>query len=106
MGHVLSLQQPRPDDYVWAIKRIKKLWNEGAIEFTPYCQRRMEQRQIFTSDVRDIIRSGHIVGHSKPDEHWRYEIEGKSIDLGRGSCIVEIASHLIVVNAYAANRQP
>lgn len=104
MGTVVQFQ-PRPDDYARVLRRIKKLWHEGEVEFRPYAQKRMKERNLLASDARDIIRSGRIVGHSKPEDDWRYELEGKLLDGGKASLIVEIAGHLIIVNFYPANRR-
>ena len=104
MGEVVQLQ-PRPDDYARALRRIKRLWDEGEVEFIPYAQKRMKERNLLPSDARDIIKRGRIVGHSKPDDYWRYELEGKLLDGGRASLIVEMANQLLIINFYPANRR-
>jgi hypothetical protein len=100
MGDVIALSQSQPEDYVGAINQIKKLWNEGEVEFRPYCEKRMKMRRLLPSDVRDIVRGGRIVGHSKPGDYWRYEIVGRLLDGGKAKCVVEIANQLLIINIY------
>lgn len=104
MGEVVQFK-PRPDDYARALRQIKRLWAEGEVEFVPYAQKRMKERNLLPSDARDIIRLGRIVGHSKGDEYWRYEVRGKLLDGGSASLIVEIAGQLLIINFYPANRR-
>jgi hypothetical protein len=104
MGIVIPLE--RPDNYAWIIKRIRKLWREGDVTWTPHVEVEMKRRKLLLPDIRHIINTGIIVGHTKPRSHWRYEIKGKLLDGGKATCIVEINGRLIIVTCYVANRWP
>lgn len=104
MGEVIPIEQP--DNYALAINRIRKLWFEGDVTWTSHVKKVMERRKLLPPDLRHIITTGLVVGHSKPGSHWRYEIQGRLLDGGKASCVVEINGHLIIVTCYVANRWP
>jgi hypothetical protein len=104
MGEVIPLQ--RPDNYAWIIRRIRKLWREGEVTWDSHLERALLKRKLLLADVRHIIDKGTIVGHSKPRSHWRYEIQGKLLDGGKATCIVEVNGLLVIVTCYVANRWP
>lgn len=104
MGDVVPLQ--KPDDYVRALKRIRKLWEESEVEFLPHAKKQMAKRGLQVSDARHVIRYGRVIEHSKPGEFWRYTIQGPLLDGGQARCVVEVNHHLIIVTFFVAGRRP
>lgn len=86
-----------PENYKVAFQRIKNLWEEGEVEFTPHAQDQMSQRGCETTDLQHIIKFGRIVGHSRPKVLWRYRIDGTTVDGVKAYCAVEIDRRLIIV---------
>jgi hypothetical protein len=64
MGDVVPIEQP--DNYAWVIRRIRKLWYEGNVTWTPHVEKEMKRRKLLLPDIRHIIKMGTIVDHSKP----------------------------------------
>ncbi|MEE9219305.1 MAG: DUF4258 domain-containing protein [Acidobacteriota bacterium] len=89
-----------PTNYWRAIKRIRKLWQEGNVTWIPHAEEQMRVRGIDLTDVAHLIRYGRIVNHSRPVELWRYEIKGKMVDGGQAKCVVEIDGALIIITLF------
>ena len=90
-----------PLSYAQATQRIKKLWTQGQVTPTPYAGERMRQRRLTMLDVEAIMKTGWVVEHSKPSNHWRYTVVGKLVDGRRAQFIAELHGALVVViNAY------
>jgi len=95
MGNVVLLYDP--SDHTWALRRIKRLWDEGNVILLPHARKRMEERRLDTLDIQYIIRYGLIVEHSRPKELWRYKIQGKALDARKASVLVEIDIHSVII---------
>ena len=95
MEEVYRLENPL--NYNFAIRRIRKLWNDGYTRFTIHVQKRMNERNIDTTDIQNMIRYGRVIDHSRPKEHWRYTVEGPILDRRKGKCVVEINGTLIII---------
>jgi hypothetical protein len=98
VDNVIPIEDPA--NYTRAHQRIKKLWNEGEVEFVIHAKGRMSERALDVTDIQHLIKYGGIVDHSKPGNLWRYVIEGRTIDGTRGRVVVGINGSLVVVTAY------
>ena len=76
---------------------IKDLWNTGHVQFLPHAKKRMKERQFNLDDVKHVLWYGRLVEWSKPEETWRYKLEGHSVDGKKGAVVVEITAHLIII---------
>ena len=83
------------------MSRIKDLWTNGKVVFTTHARERMLEREVETTDIKNILYYGRIVDHSCDDvrqEVWGYTIEGKLVDGGKNaSCVVKIDRSLIII---------
>jgi hypothetical protein len=86
-----------PTNYRRVQERIRKLWEEGAVEILPHAALRMKERKMEITDVYNVIRYGRVTEHSKPGELWRYVVEGKTVEGTKAGVVVEIDGTLIVV---------
>ena len=95
MAKIIPLRDPT--NYRRVYERIKGLWNEGKVVIQPHAKDQMRRRRLHTPDVDYVIRTGRIVGHSRPHTWWRYVIDGRSVDGTRMRCVVEINGQLVLV---------
>jgi hypothetical protein len=86
-----------PANYKRARQRIRRLWDLGETKITHHARVRMGERRLDVTDVQQVIRYGQIVDHTKPGEHWRYVIDGKTVEGLRLRVVVEINGLLMVV---------
>lgn len=89
-----------PTNYRRVHQRIKKLLDNGAVQILGHAKQRVKQRRIDNLDIANVIKYGQLVGHSRPKELWRYEIEGKTVERKDMTCIVEIDARVIVITVY------
>ena len=89
--------EDRPLSYKRVMERIRVLWKEGTVIYSPHALKRMRERKIDASDVEQLVRYGHVVSHRKPGQLWRYTVAGLSVDRERITCAVEINGKLIIV---------
>lgn len=103
MGKAKGSPLPFPDytAYGDVILRIRKLWNEGAVEFLEHAQDQMDARQVDALDVQQVIRFGKIISHVPPEENpsglWRYTLRGKAVDGDKLDCVFDIDVNLVIV---------
>jgi hypothetical protein len=102
MGEVVALYDPQ--DRSRAVKKIRRLWNEGSVEILQHAKERMAERDLDIHDVQNILQYGQITEISHPHAHWRYTITGRSIENNRAKCIVEINGRLIIVTVVDLTR--
>lgn len=95
MGELVPLHDPQ--DTKRAIRRIRRLWNDGAVEIHGHAADRMLERGIDVHDIKSIIEGGRITEISRPMTLWRYKVTGKTVDGLRAACIVEIDGGLIIL---------
>ena len=102
MGEVVRLLRRRARTR--AKKRIRKLWEEGSIQFAqPHAIQRLEERGLDANDIQNIIRNGKVThgGASYfPDTPRRFILEGPAVDGEIVVCVVDINHSLVVVTAY------
>jgi hypothetical protein len=55
-----------PTNYRRIITVIRRLWDEGEVQFSPHATKRMRRRGLDVNDVQHIIRYGSILSHSRP----------------------------------------
>lgn len=87
----------RPLSYKRAMERMRVLWKEGTVIYSPHALKRMRERKIDAPDVEQLVKYGHVVSHRKSSQVWRYTVAGFSVDGERISCAVEINGTLIIV---------
>ena len=102
MGELLPLHDPQNRSRV--LRRIRKLWDEGSVEFVEHAETRMKERQLDVHDIHNILHHGQITEISRPHTRWRYTIVGKSIEDKRAKCVVEVNGRLIVVTVVDLTR--
>lgn len=100
MGNVVPLHDP--SNYVWAIRRIKSLWNEGNFEILPHAQERMKKWKLDILDIEHIVKYGRVVEHTMPQNLWRYKVQGTAVDRRRAHCMIEIDGSLIIVTVVSS----
>lgn len=111
MGEILPIRgditpSSRPDDYIWAIKRIKHLLAHGNVIPLYHARLRGRERNLNNQDVQHIIRTGMVVDHSHPGDLWRYVVEGTTAESDKAACVVEIDERdLIIVSAYFKHKK-
>jgi hypothetical protein len=95
MGEIIALYDPQ--DRSRALKKIRKLWNEGTVEILKHAQDRMSERDLDVHDIANIIQHGRITEITHPHVRWRYAITGKTIENKRAKCVIEINGRLIII---------
>ena len=85
-----------------AIERIRLLERDVGIVLTGHARQRMAQRKLSRRDIRQCLKYGRVVEHSKPFRLWRYKVEGSTIDGDPMSCVVEINGKLILITVIRA----
>ena len=85
-----------------AIERILLLERDVGIVLTGHARQRMAQRKLSRRDIRQCLKYGRVVEHSKPFRLWRYKVEGSTIDGDPMSCVVEINGKLILITVIRA----
>ncbi len=80
-----------------AIERIRLLERDVGIVLTRHARLRMAQRKLSRRDIRQCLKYGRVVEHSKPFRWWRYKVQGSTIDGDPMSCVVEINGKLIFI---------
>ncbi len=103
MAKIIPLRDPT--NYRRVLQRIKELWKEGEVEIKPHAKDRMRERDIYTTDMENVIRYGRVMQHSRPKTLWRYVVEGPSVDSGPIGCVVEIDGRLIIVTVVDIRRR-
>lgn len=95
----VSETHDRPLHPSLAMERIRNLWTEGSLLVLSHAQRRMRERSITTDHIGQVIHSGRVTEHSKPDlrRNWRYTVQGHTKDGVKVTCIVELADSLILI---------
>jgi hypothetical protein len=102
MGKIVALNDPCDKPRV--LQRIKKLLIESEVQILFHAQNRMRFRHLDMSDVQNVLRYGMITEITPSGEHWRYRVEGKTIDGKRAGCIVEINGRLLIVTVFEIGR--
>lgn len=99
MGEIIPLPEG-PLHQKRAMERIKALWKEGTVIWTHHAESVMRMRKLEITDVQHIIRYGRVTEHSRGRHHWRYTVEGTSVDGDPAACSVEINGMLVVVTVF------
>jgi len=85
-------------DYARIHRRIKRLWEEGAVEIHQHAQRGMAKRKLDVLDLQQIVQYGSIISHDRRGEQWRYRIQGASVSGTTASCVVAIEDRVLVIS--------
>jgi pentose-5-phosphate-3-epimerase len=101
MGEVIPFEDPL--NYRRVMQRIRSLLEEGTIFITPHAREEMAKDDLDDTDVIHILGVGSIRpgSHSKPRAHWRYVVEGQSVDRRKAACVVEVEGGMVVVTVFA-----
>jgi len=101
MGKVIRLTRSRSKRQ--AKKRIKRLWDEGTVEFSPHAIERLQGRGLDANDIQHVIRYGTVTqgGPSGfPVTPRRFILEGNAVDGELMVCAVDMDGSLVIVTAY------
>lgn len=101
--NVINLQEYLFDPAT-AMRHIRHLWKEGKLQPRGHAQDRMRKRNISIDHIGQVLRSGRVVDWSKPEDWWRYNVQGATIDGLRIECVVEIRRNLILVTVIDINK--
>ncbi len=86
--------------------RIKELWRSGKFTFSDHGGKRVDERDIGTPELAQLIKFGRMVEcrHDLRHANPSYAIEGLSPDGMRMRCVVVIDDDLlIIVTAFRRN---
>lgn len=88
MGATLPFRDP--SNYGQVLRTIRRLWDEGTVEYHVHAIRAMQQSGLTAQDVEHVIQNGSIIEHNKPRDDWRWKIQGGCVDGHTVSCVVQI----------------
>jgi hypothetical protein len=66
-----------------ALRKIQLILEEGIVDFTTHCRRRMRERGANDLDVVHVLRNGQIRRESEWDSdhnNWKYRVQGTDIE--------------------------
>ena len=88
-----------PGNYSQVLRTIRRLWDEGTVQYHVHAVRAMLQSGLTDQDVESVILTGSIIEHNKPRGEWRWKIQGGRVDGHTASCVVqiEIGGSLLIV---------
>jgi hypothetical protein len=88
-----------PANYRRVHALIRRLWDDGAVQFSAHATKRMGRRGLDANDVQQIVRHGQIIEHNRPrpDKAWRHTLAGRTVDGAPAACVVAIEGRLIVI---------
>lgn len=95
--------QNNPEDYRAARLRMKRIWNEGVVRWSPHAQSHMLDEGIDDLDVHQVIKFGKIVEHEESEYEgyrYRYILRGKSVDEFRLRVVVDINGSMMIVTCF------
>jgi hypothetical protein len=81
MEGVVRLTRSRSAKRAW--ERIKRLWDQGVVEYALHATKRLEERGLDANDIQNVIRYGTVT-HSGPsdfpDTPTRFVLEGAAVE--------------------------
>ena len=66
-----------------AQRKIQLILEEGIVDFTAHCRRRMRERRVDDLDVVHVLSQGQIIREAEWDsehDNWKYRVEGTDIE--------------------------
>ncbi len=66
-----------------AQRKIQFILEDGTIDFTTHCRRRMRERGVDDLDIVHVLKNGQIVREAEWDSdqyNWKYRVEGKDVE--------------------------
>ncbi len=105
MGKVLGFDPERPLSNEAAAKRIRKLWAEGKVTWSPHAEERLLGRGLNMLDVEHIVRYGRVIENSRPGNRWRYKMQGRTVEGKGASAVFELAGDLLAVVTVMLSRR-
>ena len=66
-----------------ALRKIQLILEEGIVDFTTHCRRRMRETGADDLDVVNVLRNGQIMRESEWDSdhnNWKYRVQGTDIE--------------------------
>lgn len=88
-----------------ATLRIRSFWKDGEVTFVPHAVTAMEQRGISMLDIEHVVlRTGHVTDSSRPGQHWRYVLEGRTAEGRKLRVVLELNGRLVIVTAVRPSR--
>jgi len=90
MGNVVVFQD-RPLVPRRAMERIKQLWASGLYDWGyVHAEEQMVKRGLDNLDVENVVRYGQVTSWSKPGSHWRYRVDGRSVEQDEIAVVFEL----------------
>jgi len=66
-----------------AKRKILLILEEGTVDFSAHCRRRMSDRNVDDLDIVHVLKEGQIIREAEWDEehgNWKYRVEGTDIE--------------------------
>lgn len=66
-----------------AKRKIQLILEDGTVDFTTHCRRRMRERGVDDLDIVHVLKEGQIIREAEWDsDHsdWKYRVEGTDIE--------------------------
>jgi hypothetical protein len=79
-----------PSAYSRVLRTVRRLWDEGTVEYHVHAIRAMQQSGLTAQDVERVIQTGSIIEHNRPGDEWRWKIQGGCVDGHTASCVIQI----------------
>lgn len=89
-----------PSNYTQVLRTIRRVWNDGAVEFHVHAVRAMQRSGLTTQDVEHVIFTGSIIEHNQPGGRgWRWRVQGGCLDGHTAFCVVtfEMDGGLLII---------
>lgn len=102
------MEQSRPPKLspAEAKRKIQLILEDGTLDFTTHCRRRMRERCVDDLDIVHLLKEGQIIREAEWDsDHsdWKYRVEGTDIegdDLATITVIFEADLSLLNVTVF------
>jgi|RhiMetdeSRZDD1v2_1073273.scaffolds.fasta_scaffold248528_4 uncharacterized protein DUF4258 len=66
-----------------AQRKIQLVLEDGTVDFTNHCRRRMRERGVDDLDIAHLLKNGQIIREAEWDcdyQNWKYRVEGTDIE--------------------------
>ncbi len=105
MGKVVRFDPQQPLRPEKAAQRIRTLWREGLVTWSPHAEQRLSDRGLNMLDVEHLVRYGRVVEHSRPGASWRYTLRGTTMEGKPASVVIEMGGELLTVVTVMLSRR-
>jgi hypothetical protein len=97
VGSILPFRDP--SNYSQVLRTIRRIWENGTVQYHIHAVQAMERRGFTAQDVEAVILGGSIIEHNRPWGEWRWKVQGACVDGRTVSCVVtiEIEGNLLII---------